>query len=344
MIREIERLKLSRLTSRPGTTSMIREQDLNLALLRASLGTTAQHDPYLSRFRFILPAGPLRPLLPSLTQDVPLSTSVSPLGTSIFDTQLLGTTLSFSYNLSWPLDLFLDRADLSIYSTIFSFLSALRKTHTRVHTCWTSLSNAQRARRRWTGFGEGGTAEDLEVRARMLRCGWGVVRDMNWFLDTVLGYVMMDVVDVEFRKLKEMLDRQSVAGATLKALSNSSSQPGSTSHLDFTTLRTLHTHYLGRLLDGCLLTNPTLTSILLSILDNCERFVANVERWGGDVLPALLFEGSLRSGGEEEVGAMVKERWAVVAEIDEVRLSKLIDNVTLLSCGIDIAWLARVIL
>lgn len=306
---------------------MIREQDLNLALLRASLGTTAQHDPYLSRFHFILPAGPLRPLLPSLTHDVPLSTSVSP-GTSIFDTQLLGTTLSLTYNLSWPLDLFLDRADLSIYSTIFSFLSAIRKTHTRVHTCWTSLSNAQRARRRWTGFGEGGTAEDLEVRAGMLRCGWGVVRDMNWFLDTVLGYVMMDVVDVEFRKLKEMLDRQSTTGATVKGLlSNSSSQPGSTSHLDFTTLRTIHTHYLGRLLDGCLLTNPTLTSILRSILDNCERFVANVERWGGDVLPALLFEGSLRSGGEEEVGAMVKERWAVVAEIDEVRPSELISNV-----------------
>ena len=306
---------------------MIREQDLNLALLRASLGTTAQHDPYLSRCHFILPAGPLRPLLPSLTHDVPLSTSVSP-GTSIFDTQLLGTTLSLTYNLSWPLDLFLDRADLSIYSTIFSFLSAIRKTHTRVHTCWTSLSNAQRARRRWTGFGEGGTAEDLEVRAGMLRCGWGVVRDMNWFLDTVLGYVMMDVVDVEFRKLKEMLDRQSTTGATVKGLlSNSSSQPGSTSHLDFTTLRTIHTHYLGRLLDGCLLTNPTLTSILRSILDNCERFVANVERWGGDVLPALLFEGSLRSGGEEEVGAMVKERWAVVAEIDEVRPSELISNV-----------------
>ena len=304
---------------------MIREQDLNLALLRASLGTTAQHDPYLSRFRFILPAGPLRPLLPSLNYDVPLSTSSStttPSGTSLFDTQLLGTTLSLSYNLSWPLDLFLDRADLSIYSTIFLFLSALRKTHTRVHTCWTCLSNAQRARRRWTGLGEGGTAEDLEVRTRMLRCGWGVVRDMNWFLDTVLGYVMMDVVDVEFRKLKEMLGRQSAAGVTAKGLiPNSSSQ---TSHLDFTTLRTIHTHYLGRLLDGCLLTNPTLTSILRSILDNCERFVANVERWGGDVLPALLFEGSLKCGGEEEVGTIVKERWTVVAEIDEVGSCELI--------------------
>jgi hypothetical protein len=38
-----------------------------------------------------------------------------------------------------------------------------------------------------------GTAEDEEVGTRMLRCGWGVVRDMNWFLNKVLG-VMMDVI------------------------------------------------------------------------------------------------------------------------------------------------------
>lgn len=47
LIREVERLKLSRLTTRSGPNSMIRDQDLNLALLRASLGTTAQYDPSL---------------------------------------------------------------------------------------------------------------------------------------------------------------------------------------------------------------------------------------------------------------------------------------------------------
>ncbi|KAF9486445.1 gamma-tubulin ring complex protein [Pholiota conissans] len=288
LIREIERMKISRLTSRPGTASMIREQDLNLAILRASLGTTAQHDPYLSKLRFVLPDGPLRPLLPSLTSD---SSSQS----TLFDTVLLGTPLLLSYNLSWPLDLFLDRADLTVYSSIFSFLSALRKTHTNVHTCWTSLSNSQRARRRWTGLSEGGTTEDQDVRVQMLRCGWGVVRDMGWFLDTILGYVMMDVIDVEFRKLKDTL-------ATV-------------SQLDFSTLRTMHTNYLARLLDGCLLTNASLTGVLRQMLDVCERFVAIVERWGGDVLPALLFEGSLQ--GDAEVGATVKERWRVVADIDE---------------------------
>ena len=348
LIREIERLKLSRLTVRAGPTSMIREQDLNLALLRASLGTTAQHDSSLTRLRFLLPSGPLRPLLPSLAtttyaQTASLSESTSSPGSPdlhLFTSNLLGTPLTLTYTVAWPLDLFLHPADLNAYAALFAYLSALRKTHTRVHGCWTSLSNAQRARRRWTGLGEGGTLEDLEVRHRLLRCGWGIVRDMQWFLDTLLGYIMMDVVDVEFGKLKELLNQKkpaSVDNAVAKspsplesggrssqqepkisAQNNLASHASALNPLDFTTLRGIHTTYLDRLLTGCLLTNSALTSTLRPILDVCERFVAQIERWGGDVLPALLFEGSLK-GGDEKVGTMVKERWGVVAEINEVR-------------------------
>lgn len=300
---------------------MIREQDLNLALLRASLGTTAQHDPSLSRIRFLLPSGPLRPLLPSLTTSPPAaSTTGSPeADPSLFNSHLLGTPLTLSYTIAWPLDLFLEQADLDAYASLFALLSSLRKTHTRVHSCWISLSNAQRARRRWTGLGEGGTKEDLEVRARLLRCGWGIIRDMGWFLDMLLGYVMMDVVDVEFQKLRELLSNErkldgSVGNVVGKSATNGENQ----SYLDFTTLRAIHTSYLDRLLTGCLLTNGSLTAVLKPILEMCERFVAQVERWGGDVLPALLFEGSLNEG-EGEVGIMVKERWHVVAEFDQVR-------------------------
>ncbi|KAG6817951.1 hypothetical protein H0H87_012419 [Tephrocybe sp. NHM501043] len=327
VIREIERLKISRLTLRSGPTSMIRDQDLNLALLRASLGTTAQHDPALAHLRFSLPSGPLRPLLPSLA-NVPAvppaalssSSNTPSLDYHLFATHLLGTPLTLTYNVAWPLDLFLHSADLNAYAGLFAYLSALRKTHVRVQGCWTSLSNAQRARRRWTGLGEGGTTEDLELRRRSLRCGWGIVRDMEWFLDTFFGYLMMDVIDVEFRKLKELLAQKvsAVVDTSPDAL------PSSTTPLDFTTLRAIHTTYLDRLLTGCLLTNSSLMAILRPILDVCERFVAQVERWGGDVLPALLFEGSLR-GGDEKVGVMVKERWLIVAEINET-LQKALDS------------------
>ena len=179
---------------------MIKEQDLNLALLRASLGTTAQHDPSLLRLKFQMPSGPIRPLLPSLGDKVLSSSTTSNLGEpTSFDDLLLGTTLILTYDVAWPLDLFLHSSDLQIYSALFNYLASLRKTHTRIHTCWTSLSNAQRARRRWTGLGEGGTTEDVEVRKQLLRCGWGVVRDMGWFLDSLFGYVMVDVRSEETR-------------------------------------------------------------------------------------------------------------------------------------------------
>ncbi|KAG9077582.1 hypothetical protein FRC06_008824, partial [Ceratobasidium sp. 370] len=45
----------------------------------------------------------------------------------------------------------------------------------------------------------------MEARKRLLRCGWGVVREMIWFLDTLWGYIMMDVVDVHYRKLQSQL-------------------------------------------------------------------------------------------------------------------------------------------
>ncbi|KAH7880982.1 gamma-tubulin ring complex protein [Lentinula edodes] len=347
LIREIERLKISRLTVRSGSPSMIREQDLNLVLLRASLGTTAQQDPALSCLRFLLPSGPIRPLLPSLGGGVlanSLSQSIGKqLDSSLFTSTLLGTPLVLTYTVTWPLDLFVHPAELSSYGALFSYLSALRKTHNSIHTCWSSLSNTQRARRRWTGLGEGGTAGDLEARKELLRCGWGVVRDMSWFLDTLMGYVMIDVVDVEYRRMKKQLMSHSGEEEHTKRLGSISTLPsststlnstpvkhsmptsrsaashigGPTSSLDFTTLRQMHATYLDRLLTGCLLTNLEVTSTLASIFEVCERFVAQVERWGGDILPALLFEGSLKGGDGEEVGALVKERRAVVVEINE---------------------------
>lgn len=310
---------------------MIREQDLHLALLRASLGTSAQHDPSLSQVRCHLPSGPLRPLLPSLTNPAIAKPRINPHQSLItdatsptaFDDLLLGTPLKLTYTVTWPLDLFLQPPELGTYAALFAYLSALRRTHSRVHGCWAALSNAQRARRRWTGLGEGGTTADSAARSGLLRCGWGVVRAMSWFLDTLLGYVMTDVVEAEFRRLKALLADPAGGTPLVRASASepalAASQTGAGAHLDFTTLRAIHGTYLERLLVGSLLANPALTAIVRPILETCERFVAQVERWGGDVLPALLFEGSLGSGRDHDVGGLVRERWGVVAEINEVR-------------------------
>lgn len=299
---------------------MIREQDLHLAMLRASLGTSAQHDPTLSRLRFVLPAGPLRPLLPSLLPRANVQAQqVS------FDDMLLGTQLTLTYTLPWPLDLFLTPAALSSYNSLFAFLSTIRKTHVRVLESWVSLSNAQRARRRWTGTGEGGTEEDRDLRERLLRCGWGCARTMNWFLEAVMEYVWCDVVDEEYVRLKSQLtaakprDSRSPHPGTPDVPQTGCDHAG-TDHLDFNTLRILHSIYLNHLLNNTLIAQPQLSSTLRSIFQSCEQFVAQIERWGGDVLPPLLFEGSLADGGGARVGELVRERWVIMKEINEVRI------------------------
>ncbi|CAG7853966.1 Spindle pole body component {ECO:0000256/RuleBase:RU363050} [Serendipita indica DSM 11827] len=353
LIREIERLKVSRLTARHSSRSagVIREQDLQLALLRASLGTSAQHDPTLTRLRMTLPSGPLRPLLPSLSN--PNISAIKPSQVSFADV-LLGTPLVLIYTLEWPLDLFLQPSDLQIYADLFAYLSSLRKVHTKVLECWGWLSNSQRARRKWTGLGEGGTEADEEGRRVLLRCGWGVVRDMLWFLDTLLAYIMMDVVDVEFRELKERLHLSTISGnegqaRTRRNSGDTGAKAGSKSNpplansqslrqpkrkavegtetpnppdLDFTTLREVHNRFLERVVSASLLANASCATTIRTILEVCERFVAQVERWDSDVLPGLLDEGSVSfAGGDDNVGGLVRERWRVVHDVNEALVS-----------------------
>lgn len=324
LIREIEQLKSS-------SKALIREQDLHLVLLRASMGTTAQHDPLLSRLRFTLPAGPARPFFPAVSH------SASNTEFTTFDDLLLGTPLALNYAVSWPLDLFLHPQDLQVYGALFAYLSSLRKTHNQIHTCWTSLSNSQRARRRWTGLGEGGTVEDLASRKQLLRCGWGLVRELNWFLDSLLAYTMVDVIDVEWRRLKSLLagtDYEAQSSAVHRSrtgTAGSAAGPGTSHHLDFTTLRTIHHDYLERIVVGTLLSNQPLTAIIRSLLQLCDQFVAQIERWGGDVLPELLIEGSINNAETERVGGMVLERLNVVSEINHASLLIFLSTLFLIS-------------
>lgn len=58
-------------------------------------------------------------------------------------------------------------------------------------------------------------------------------------------------------------------------------------------MRSTHAAYLAFVQDGTLLSSPAASGIIRAVLETCDRFVGLVERWGGDVLPDLLTEGSL---------------------------------------------------
>ena len=179
----------------------------------------------------------------------------------------------------------------------------------------------------------------MESRKELLRIGWGVVRSMGWFLDVLLEYMMSDVVESEFRRFKSQLNPREAVRSSRSALSTSLSHSKksqslhmsvstlsldatstSSAHLDFTSLRNMHTTFLERLLSASLLTQPSIAQVMRQMFNTCERFVGQLERWG-DILPGLLFEGSLSTGGSESVGRLVNERRGIVISIDQVRAS-----------------------
>ncbi|KEP49699.1 gamma-tubulin ring complex protein [Rhizoctonia solani 123E] len=372
LLREIERLKTSRLSAKPTSRTsggLIRDTDLSLAILRASLGTSAQNDPSLDSLRFTLVDGPLRPLLPPPSASLVPNRSAVFNGAVLFDDLLLGARATLSHTLAWPLDLVLGQAELQAYGAIFAYLSAMRRSHVMVLECWGTLSGSWRARKKWEGTyarrkAKGkGRVEDLDAvdaeeevkRNKLVKCAWGVVREMVWFLDTFWGYIMTDVVDVQYRKLYAQLRPQrsrsnsnrrgsTTTRATTRAGSPTSTQFGpspstqfgpsaASSHglnfrasgsapqpetLDFSTLRTLHATYLANIISGSLLGHPGCASLVRTALETCERFVGMIERWGGDVLPGMLEEGSAGVGW-----ALLDERLKAIKEIDETFHSHL---------------------
>lgn len=75
----------------------------------------------------------------------------------------------------------------------------------------------------------------------------------------------------------------------------------------------MHSRHLFFLRQGLLLADRSIAVVIRDILEICVRFTGLVERWGGDVVPELLLEGS----DVEEVGQLVDERSRAVSVVNE---------------------------
>lgn len=191
------------------TSSVIREQDLNQAILRASVGSSAENDRWVEKLRLKLERGSLRPFMPSATAQKLPHGDISI--RSLFSSFLLGAPMTMSTTMGWPMDLFITPPALSAYIDINVYMTAIRDTHLKILTCWSSLSASQRSRRRWTGSNEGGTKAEIDSRRTLARSSWGLIRAMLFFLDQLISHFMVDIIDVQHRRLLESLEEVSIA-------------------------------------------------------------------------------------------------------------------------------------
>ncbi|KAK0536761.1 hypothetical protein OC842_001860 [Tilletia horrida] len=260
---EINKTRRSKLLSaKSAAGAALQVPDLDLAFHRASLSSHAEDDPALERFHFTMPGVKVRQSMPLIMLGAGADLSRSRRGGGAagerslwsqsrvldklneparFDDLLLGVPVQLHYTVAFPLDLFLSPMDLAAYSRLFSFLAAMRRTQSRVLECWTTLSQSQRMRRRFTGTGEGGIDKKEEnARKTLLRKGWGLTRKMSWFLDTLMGHFQTDIIEVQYTRLIAQLQSTQVdadeqgddndeartvsAGATMRPRHGSSSR------------------------------------------------------------------------------------------------------------------------
>lgn len=193
LLSELHRLNHDKiLTSKPtSSSSVIREQDLYQAILRASVGTGAEYDRSLERLYFTLPDGPIRPTKSS--KPARGGSAVDPANSTIdlFSTSVFGSPSILDMKVAWPLDLFITPSARSVYSEIQAYLFALRDTRQRVVSAWSTISAGQRRR----------NTPSLDSHRPM----WALLRFMLFFLDTLLSHFTTDIIEVQHRNLLDQL-------------------------------------------------------------------------------------------------------------------------------------------
>ncbi|WWC73574.1 uncharacterized protein I206_107546 [Kwoniella pini CBS 10737] len=236
LLREIHKLRLDKLVlSNPNSSSsVIREQDLNLAILRASVGTSAENDNFLDNLKFNMQNGPLR-AIPSQkagrTEEDKNQEEYSHTH-KLFSNALLGTPINLTTSISWPLDLFLSPKSMSIYSDIHSYLFALRDTQFHLSNSWISITSSQRQFR--NDRSNPLNTRRSEESEKLDKLYWGIMRIMNWFISELLSH-FMDIIDIQHTHLLkhiniDNLDTRSATG--LGGSISKNSLRGSTTTLD----------------------------------------------------------------------------------------------------------------
>lgn len=225
LLSELHRLNHNKiLTSNPSSSSsVIREQDLYQAILRASVGTGAEYDRSLERLYFTLPDGSIRPtnsFKPSRGTSTMDSTNST---IDLFSLSVFGSSCILDMKVAWPLDLFITPSARLVYSEIQAYLFALRDTHQRVVSAWSTISSAQR--------------RQSTTSSKSQRPSWALLRFMLFFLDTLLSHFTTDIIEVQHRNLVDQLSdvsdpTESTAiprSASIRSLRGSARRAGSAS-------------------------------------------------------------------------------------------------------------------
>ncbi|KAI5844943.1 Spc98 family-domain-containing protein, partial [Morchella snyderi] len=132
------------------------------------------------------------------------STTTTTTTAGSFKSHLVGVGVALNFHLTWPLELFLQPADLELYDGLFAYLISVRKTQLRLQGLWRSRRPVRAAGAVMRGV--------LKRRERAERGVWATASLAVFFLETVVEYWQGEVIAGEFARLLVVLGDGAEAG------------------------------------------------------------------------------------------------------------------------------------
>ncbi|GAA5805800.1 gamma-tubulin complex component protein [Helicostylum pulchrum] len=243
----------------PSKTAMIfRYQELNALLGKASIGTDAEDQ--LHGFSLLL--------IDDETSQYPFS-----------DLLLVELRVILTYDLQWPIDLFLGESDLKNYSNLWSFLISLKNTQMLLNNLWKTLrtgSNNNTHREETVIRRHQNTSQFEDNDGYQERLVWRLRSLMLFWIDTLWNHIQTNVIDSHYQQLIDITTPPTSTTTTKRK----SFQPKA--KLDFEEIQVAHEKFLQNTMHGCLLTSDDCVETVHNILKICSDFCELMERISED--------------------------------------------------------------
>ncbi|KAF2248956.1 Spc98 family protein [Trematosphaeria pertusa] len=219
-----------------------------------------------------------------------------------FDDLLLAVPTSLTMDIRSPLDLFMTKADLDVYSAINAYLLALRRAHLHIVQLWRQSS----IRRVHPGPPDyrysnsphgmavlGRRRERNNTRTRYLRPVWATCAAAIFFLSESEAYFQGEVVQESFRHFLHWVEHPERDSSTTSTSTSTNLEPqpssGSTrsqqstitpeaQHHDPEALSLAHRHFLTSVTYSLLLTDPSFPRTLRTLFTHVDELVAYITR------------------------------------------------------------------
>jgi hypothetical protein len=244
-----------------------------------------------------------------------------------FDELLLSAPCSLSMDVPSPLDLFITRGDIDVYSSINGYLLAIRRAHLHLAQLWRH-SSIRRDHPCPPGYRYSNSTHGKEIlrrrrqrtsdRARAMRKVWATCAAAVFFLAESEAYFQGEVVQESFDHFLSWVNGAQAASHSDLPRPNSHPQPdspGQQQH-DPEVLGLAHRQFLSAIAYSLLLTDMAFPKFLRTFCTHVDEMVAYITRLTS-IQQSLDLEED--EGVEDFAQNYKKEEESVLLELDRAR-------------------------